>query len=304
MKKLSPFKLLLIAPSIIITSCGYGLKEVYNGVPYNSSNFFENYYEVWDNKINPYVTNNKITDKKDERELNESSDCVFTSLDDNNFDKNDLTSYNYAYGYDLQEPPEGMKAYGPTVKMSSLDDSFRYGVVSKLFDGQMFCNGYYANARVQVKSMNEGESNGFGVLFSKESDNPSYFMMNFKCSVVTQTSQNLPSGHSDLKLHIGLLYKNDTGYTYIPVTYVVEDVPTNSGDSFFSPDQRVNMYTCFGFGLGIENEEHKLNLPNSRLIGFTIQYEKIADTISEFVSDQTYHAMMLYEVSFPYTTWH
>ena len=54
MKKLSPFKLLLIAPSIIITSCGYGLKEVYDGVPYNSSNFFENYYENWDNKINPY----------------------------------------------------------------------------------------------------------------------------------------------------------------------------------------------------------------------------------------------------------
>ena len=295
MKKLSPFKLLLIAPSIIITSCGYGLKEVYDGVPYNSTNFFENYYENWDSKINPYSSNNKITEKYDERELG-ASDWVFTSLDDNNFDKNDLSSYKYAYGYDLQEPPEGMKAYGPTVKMASLDDSFRYGVVSKLFDGQMFCNGYYANARVQVRPMNEDESSGFGVLFSKESDNPTYFMMNFKCSVVTQTSQNLTSGTSDLKLHVGLLYKNNTGYTYRPVTYTVSGVPTNSGDSFFDPERRSTMYTCFGFSIP--------EAERSRLIGFTIQYEKITDTVTPTVSDQTYHAMMLYEVSFPYTTWH
>ena len=295
MKKLSPFKLLLIAPTIIITSCGYGLKEVYDGVPYNSTNFFENYYENWDSKINPYSSNNKITEKVEERELG-ASDWVFTSLDDNNFDKNDLSSYKYAYGYDLQEPPEGMKAYGPTVKMASLDDSFRYGVVSKLFDGQMFCNGYYANARVQVRPMNEDESSGFGVLFSKESDNPTYFMMNFKCSVVTQTSQNLTSGISDLKLHVGLLYKNNTGYTYRPVTYTVSGVPTNSGDSFFDPERRSTMYTCFGFSIP--------EAERSRLIGFTIQYEKITDTVTPTVSDQTYHAMMLYEVSFPYTTWH
>ncbi len=304
MKKLSPFKLLLIAPSIIITSCGYGLKEVYDGVPYNSSDFFANYYEVWDDKINPYSLKNKITEKYDEVELDASKDQVFTSLEDNNFDKNDMSSYKYAYGYDLQEPPEGMKSYGPAVKMASLDDSFRYGVVSKLFDGQMFCNGYYANARVQVRPTNEGENSGFGVLFAKESDNPSYFMMNFKCSLVTQTSQNLPHGTSNLKLRIGLLYKNDSGYTYLPVTYTVNNVPTNSGDSFFDPDHRSELYTCFGFGIGLEKEDPKLVIPNSRLIGFTVQYEKLSDSISGGISEQTYHAMMLYEVSFPYTTWH
>lgn len=296
MKKLSPFKLLLIAPSIIITSCGYGLKEVYDGVPYNSSDFFQNYYEVWDSKINPYSATNNITETSPERELDTKEDLVFTSLDDNNFDKNDVTSYKYAYGYDLQDPPEDMKAYGPTIKMSSLDDSFRYGVISKLFDGQMFCNGYYANARLQVRPTNEGDGSGFGVLFSKESDNATYMMLNFKCSLVTQNSQSLPSGKSNLKIRIGLLYKNNTGYTYKPVTYSLENVPTNSGDSIFSPEHRSELYTCFGFNLA--------NIGQSRLIGFTVQYEKISDTISSSIGEQSYHAMMLYEVSFPYTTWH
>ena len=51
MKKLSISKFLLIVPSLILTSCGYGLKEVYNGVPYNSSNFVDNYYRVWNKNI-------------------------------------------------------------------------------------------------------------------------------------------------------------------------------------------------------------------------------------------------------------
>ena len=42
MKKSFLFKLLIIAPALIVTSCGYGLKEVYSGIPYNSTNYFEN----------------------------------------------------------------------------------------------------------------------------------------------------------------------------------------------------------------------------------------------------------------------
>ena len=300
MKKLSPFKLLLIAPSIIITSCGYGLKEVYNGVPYNSSNFLENYYSVWDKKINPYLEGNKITKIETEHELDYSKDYVFTSMSDTNFDRNDPHSDEYAYGYDLDDPDDSkLKAYGPSVKMASYDDSFRYGVISKLFDGQMFCNGYYANARVQVKPTNENESNGFGVLFSKECDNASYMMLNFKCSVVSDVSQNLATGKSELKLKIGLIFKNNSGYTYQPFTYTVDNVPTNSGDS--RGEERSLRYTCFGFNL----LDPITGASPSRLVGFTFQYEKISDTVSPTVPDQTtYHAVMLYEVSFPYTTWH
>ena len=292
MKKF-PFKLLLIAPSIILTSCGYGLKEIYNGVPYTSSDFFKNYYSVWNDSINPYKENNKITYQEDERELT-NADSVFTSVNDATFDYNEPNADEYIYYYDISEPEGddvGKTPYGPAVKLSNYDDSFRYGVIGKLFDGQMFCNGYYANARVQVKP---GRGNGFGALFSKECDNASYMMLNFKCATVTETRQDLNRGESEIKLIISLIYKNETGYSYVPVTYTLAGVPTNSGDAF-NTSGRYSAYTCFGFGFD--------NLNTDRLIGFTFEYEKISDNIDGY-GEEKYHSVMLYEVSFPHTTWH
>ena len=289
----SPFKFLLIVPSLFVTACGYGLKEIYDGVPYTSGDFFKNYYSVWDNRINPYKDGNMITSKEDKIELG-SDNLVFTSVQETNFEFNEVDADKYVYYYDLSTPEgdvAGKAPYGPSVKLSNYDDSFRYGVIGKLFDGQMFCNGYYANARVQVKP---GRGNGFGTLFSKECDNASYMMMNFKCSSVTETRQDLTRGESTIKLIISLIYKNQTGYTYLPITYTVENVPTNSGDSFNSTG-RYSAYTCFGFSMK--------KLPTNRLIGFTFEYEKVSDNIDGH-GEETYHAVMLYEVSFPHTTWH
>ena len=290
----SPFKFLLIVPAIALTSCGYGLKEIYNGVPYVSSDFFQNYYSEWNDKINPYKTGkNKITKMVEEREL-DNSDSVFTSYNDATFSFNEPDADKYVYYYDKAEQvPESDERlpYGPSVKLSNYDDSFRYGVVSKLFDGQMFCNGEQAFSRVQVK---DGRGNGFGALFSKESDNAKYMMLNFKCSLVTKENQNLRSnGKSDVKLILSFIYKNETGYTYVPVTYTIHDAPTNSGET--TGQGREEKYVCFGFDMK--------NIGKDRLIGFTFEYEKLADDYSE-VTDEKYHAIMLYEVSFPHTTWH
>lgn len=299
--KLSQLKLLIIAPALVLTACGYGLKEVYSGVPYNSTVFTENYFNVWKDSINPNKEGNKITVKKDTYELDEEKDNVFTSLKDVSFKNCDDNFTSYAYTYDKDEPTDGTVAYGPAISMSKLDNSFNYGVSSKLFDGQMFCNGDYQNSRTQVEPTNQGSDKGFGLLFSKECNDASYFMMNFKCSLVGQDDQDLEIGmvYSDLTLHLGFYLRNDTGYTYVPLTYKVNDVPTNSGDDIFSEGHagRWKMYTCFGFKLD--------NIDTSRLIGFSLQYEKTGDTYSALHPDvKTYHAMMLYEVSFPHTTWH
>ncbi len=301
MKK-SIFKILLIAPALVVSSCGYGLKEVYSGIPYNTTDFFKNYYNVWNDNINPYKEGNKITVLKDTYELDEVKDKVFRRLSDANFKDVDDSWSTYAYTYDKVEPTDGTKAYGPAVKLSSYDSSFKYGVTSKMFDGQMFCNGDYANARTQVLPTNQDSENpngGFGVLFSKESNDASYFMMNFKCSVVLADNQNLTGARSTLNLKLGLFMRNETGYTYQPLTYTIYDVPTNSGDDHSAPpfSMRNEMYVCFGFSLE--------KFDTDRLVGFSVQYEKVSDTYSETNPDKTtYHAMMLYEVSFPKTTWH
>ena len=291
------FKLLLLAPALVLSACGYGLKEVYSGIPYASSDFFANYYNVWNKAINPYENDNKLTLVKDAHVLTES-DHVFKSIHDTSFKSLDPHWNEYSYTFDKEEPEDGTKAYGPTVALTNYDNSFKYGVTSKMFDGQMFCNGDYANARTQVESTNNGEDKGFGVLFSKESNDASYFMMNFKCSVILKDNQNLKSGYSNLKVTVSFICKNDTGYTYIPVVGEVNEVPTNSGDQHYMKpySEREHMYVCYGFDVS--------QLGLNRLIGFTIQYEKISDTVSPNYEEKSFHAMMLYEVSFPYTTWH
>ena len=300
MKKFSSFRLLIIAPSLLLSACGYGLKEVYKGVPYNSSNFRENYYNVWNASINPYADGHKIT-KTEETRVIDDSYKPFYSIDDANFRDIDTkwAVNNYVYTYDKVLPTDGTTAYGPAVKLSNYDDSFKYGLTSKMFDGQMFCNGDFANARTQIESMNEDGSKGFGVLFSKECNDATYLMMNFKCSVVTETNQNLPDGggKSNFELLVSFILKNDTGYTYVPTKSLLQNVPTNSGDDHTAPpfSGRIGAYTCFGFSL--------VGLNLNRLIGFTVQYKYLTDTISPNY-EKTYHAIMLYEVSFPYTTWH
>ncbi len=297
----SPFKFLLIVPSLFVTACGYGLKEIYNGIPYSSGDFFKNYYSVWDDRINPYNEGkNKITQVKEEYELT-NADSVFSSFNDAAFEMNETNADKYVYYYDLSAPEKtdtaayGKKPYGPAVKLSNYDDSFRYGVVGKLFDGQLFCNGYYAAARVQVKP---GRGNGFGALFSKECNNATYMMLNFKCALITENSQNLGHGTSDLKLIISLIFKENNGYIYQPVTYTLPGVPTNSGDAFNSTG-RYDAYRCFGFNMkGILDQ-----VDSDRLIGFSFEYEKLADSFDS-VTDEKYHAVMLYEVSFPHTSWH
>ena len=307
MKKLFHFKLLLIAPAILTTSCGYGLKEVYSGIPYNSTNYFENYYNVWDKKINPHEQGHEFSVIKEEHYLDDN-DKVFTSTKDANFKYCEPNWDQYAYTYDKTEPSDSnLKAYGPAVCMTKLDDSFKYGVVSKMFDGQMFCNGDFQMSRTQVEPINQGANKGFGVLFSKEGGNASYFMMNLKCSLVYRDNQNLSTYYSDLTIKLGIVLKNDTGYTYVPVKYDVPKVPTNSGDDHaIEPyNGRYSLYTCFGFSLE--------NIETDRLIGFTLQYQyndiftynsSTKQYYPATFTEDIYHSIMLYEVSFPRTTWH
>lgn len=324
-------KILFFVPMLVLTSCGYGLKEVYKGVPYASSDFEANYYDVWKNEINyKNISSSKITKSETERVLDVEKDKVFTKMTTSSqyakgeFDSNfqycepRCKSNNtlYAYTYDKSEPTKAMNingvdynqiAYGPAVKLSSVDKSFKYGVSSKLFDGQMFCNGDFQNSRTQVGPSNKGTHNGFGLTFEKECSYSEYFMCNFKCSVITDQSQNLGFQRTDLTLKLGFYLKNDTGYTYVPVSFRITNVPTNSGDDHFLEPYsgRFESYVCFGFKLfdGSPASEQCLNL--NRLAGFSFEYIHNGDSYSdEHAGENISHAVMLYEISLPHSTWH
>lgn len=297
--KLSRYKLLLLFPALVLSSCGYGLKQTYKGIPYASSVFAENYFNEWNKEINPFSDKNKIVSTSTEMVLGEE-DHTFSSFNSQQFRDCEANWNTYNYIIDLEDnrpANDNSILYGQDVKLSAIDDSFKYGVESKLFDGQLFCNGGFENSRVQVEPTNQGEQKGFGLLFKKECARASYFMMNFKACVTREDgSYNgvIKDGKSKIVLHINFYVKGESGYKCVPVSYTLDNVFTNMSEYH-------NNYTCFGFRLDRLFD----NLNSTRIAGLSVQYEKVSDTYSDAnPSEKTMHALWLYEISFPHSSWH
>ncbi|MBQ6920818.1 MAG: hypothetical protein IJQ72_02840 [Bacilli bacterium] len=301
-------KYLLILPLTAIVSCGYSTSYLVEGDKYVSANFKENYYKVW---------NDELTSAKKEAPINVSSESYiydygyygnvtlngFGSIDPNYFDKDPL-----------------LEEYGQEFKMVGVDDSFRYGYQSKLFDGQLVCgaqNGQdgqdgrpdyrYQKGRVQTAE------SGFSVRFSKESNELQYFALQFKASTDNTREYYTIGGNeydrqpddalyhdSSIELKITLFLKNNIeiiGYPFL-VDVDFDNNTTNVGTH----------YTFIAFDL---NKYKTDTFAFTRLVGVSIEYEVLSDALIDYnknekgVPDISYddYALFLYEMFFPYTSW-
>lgn len=286
-------KIILLFSLFSLTSCKQLLKEVYNGNYYNSPIFEENFFT---RKLSSLSQN---VDEVIPYSLDKTKDGVFTSFNDMSVDKDaklsihgenkdkplyyeeDYVSNDSFSLYDI--------GYGPTRKMSLIDDSFKYGYVSKLFDGQMFCNGRYQNARVQI------DESGFDHLFTKEINsydldgNKTYFALNFKAAVDYTTDVKVSSHLSKIDLHISFyMKKTNNHYKKVTTTYRLENIPTNPIESHSE-----NAYSFYGFefnGFDID-----------RLCGFSISYDLIEDQYVQ--NNNLKYSLLLYEMLIPFTYW-
>ena len=282
--------LVLLAPTMLLTACGYGLKEIYSGTVYKSVDYYENFYREWDKNINYHAKDSKVSNiEATTYELNEEKDHVFTKYSDNNFTYNEPTANQYSYSSDLRDTEE-LKSYGQTFALSKTEPSFKYGYVSKLFNGQMFCNMKYEIARVQI------DESGFGMEFAKEIDQYSYFAINFKSSLDYRRngeSTNLPSHRSKINFIVNFFCKNDDSkYTRIPVSYVIDNIETKSHEQFGGGN-----YVFFGFDL--------TNIKIDRCMGISIEYELLEDDYINLHPNEGWtHCLLLYELFLPHSTWH
>lgn len=286
--------LFFLLPSLALTSCRYGLKEIYNNQFFNSPIFEDNYYRMWDSNLS----------RIDNRQTYEitSNDRVFTTYQqfiDYNIDPSSISS-NLKYTEDMEYDGEGSLyniGYGPTKKMSRVDSSFKKGYVSKLFDGQMFCNGSYQLARVQI------DNTGFGKLFEKQLQSynlggESYFALNFKASCDYTRSEefgNITPHESSLDLTISFYLKNNkNNFDVIDTKYHLTGIPTNPSESHSNPtDSSLGTYIFYGF---------KFNFDISSLQGISITYDNLDDPFVNLHPDLDY-SLMLYEMMIPFTSW-
>ena len=287
-------KYFLLLPLVGVVSCGYSVNNLVPGNKYNSPIFQENYYRHWDNELK----NAKKEAVKDVSGISVTSYSELERIDPN---------------FALPGAPATDEEYGVQYKMSGIDDSFRYGYQSKLFDGQMVCGAQdghmeyaYQLGRVQI------DSNGFSVRFSKESSGLNYFAMQFKATTDNTkkcfkvNSEEYATSDTDLfhtsvvDLTITLYVKTNNGIVGHPyISSIMFNNTTNNGHS----------YKFYAFDLS----EEKL----TRLVGVSVQYTVNDDLINwNKYMDETHasepdyekvgnidYALFLYEMFFPYTSW-
>lgn len=299
---------LFLLPLVGITSCGYSTSYLVEGDRYTSAVFARNYYTHWDNELKSakQVAEIDITD--------------------------DAYIYQYIFGgsaklinFDSIDPnyvgnDPDIEEYGQEQKMIDVDDSFRYGYQSKLFDGQMICgaqsdstkypyayeNFAYQKGRVQVNR------HGFSARFSKESSGLRYFAMQFKASTdntidcftvngspwTPEMADSLLFHDSKLKLHLTLYTKTLKSIEAHPFVIDV-DLSGQAGGSYKTNNG--HYYTFIAFSL----EEYEL----SRLIGVSLSFDVVEDALIEYNQtksvdlDYDDYALFLYEMFFPYTSW-
>ena len=218
-------KLLILMTVPFLSSCGgFSLNYIVEGNKYISPIFKENYYEHWDNEL-------KAAEKVDPIDV--TDDIILSYSDIGKVDKNLL----------IDNPYNSLRDYASSYALMNSDSSFYYGVQSKLFDGEAYCDGYYQKHRVQ------SNSNGFSVRFQKESDELTYFAMQFKATTNNQidcypVGKNIPTYAKDVG-EDGDIYINAYSWRY----YVKADgewtVP-NSGNTMDLTPENANAVALYG----------------------------------------------------------
>lgn len=165
-------KKILLIPfvSIFLASCSK-TNLLYDENAYNSPIFDENYY----------------TNREDIDSLSLSNTTVLPVLWSS---EDGLSTINSA-GHNPENRPwltyddenHHQEEFGYHNNLSTIDESFSYGILSKLYDGRVRCEGYFQKSRVQLSDC------GYATYFPKSLQTAHYFA--FACRGATSLKEDL-----------------------------------------------------------------------------------------------------------------
>ena len=256
-KKLYIFLPLLL----VVTSCKNFERNFNDANKYNASNWKDNYYNVYDPEFSNAALRNTF---------NLSSCDIFTSFYDQKFKEIDPDGSKMNL---LSEDEE--LSYSMNRRLINYNSELKYGVISKLFDGKMFCNGRYEKVRTQINST------GFGFKTNKKIEKYDYFAMNFRCDLDFKSDGSVPESKSSFKLNISFLFDDKIDI----YSYDMTDVITN-GDH----------YIFYGFSLK--------NFDLKGCNGIGVSYSNFANTYNDSLEQKKDEALLIYEILLPNTTWY
>ncbi|MCH3909357.1 MAG: hypothetical protein LKF58_02135 [Bacilli bacterium] len=295
------YLLLLVLPLALLTSCSESSFVVAGR--YTSNEFKDNYYTIHE------FTDSDLTKEKKSADIYYPSFSEGIGGDDSSYggiDRKGAKSlfpsiFNYtdpttgesstletASIKDWTPANEGDdssfigKSFGRTKCLGRTDPAFKYGVTSKLYNGQMYCRGYHNAALFQVGS------DGFSTIFPKTLETGDYFLMSFRGGSTAGDGRN-----TYVDLNLRFIYEADGGYEYVSIkANDVHETTDVSGES--------DIFFAFSFSsIGIDPVGIK---------GFEMYFSGVYDpshdeSTTPTIEADNYFALMVYEVMFPDSTW-
>ena len=253
-----------------ITSCAVSKDNTYSKREYSSTVFKENYYRIKEDNIVNNINETRVY------ELNKSNDSVFETYEElkalgPSFDHKVA---NGEVSYDVKIHANVNTTYGTENCLGKKDDSFNHGMLSKLTDGLLFCDGVtYQGVRVQI------DQEGFIHEYDCKLSTADYFAMSFKAgSDFTSSLYEKSGANYQIKLNVKFYIEDNGKFIENICSYVMNSVIRDK-------------YYLFGFSLKNEIVQN--------LKGIGVSYDLIST--DEDVSLD--HCLYLYETLFVNSHW-
>lgn len=261
--------------------------ELYADYAYNSSNFMENYYLEHNGVDQLSVASNEEYTLQNTFGYNSSNSLKYVKAEDN--------PENYPWAESSENYPN---EFGRHNNLTSIDSSFAYGYLSKLYDGRVRCEGKYELSRVQL------DKGGYATFFPKKLENYRLFAFSLR-GATDFYKDNLPSpfgGKCKIDINIKF-YKhilNSEQYNVVTLKLVDVEIPVDAGGS-------TNLVTVYLAEDLPDGTRQLFYSPITETVAMSFDFT--LKTVKQGLSDDSkvesdhHFAVMLYEVMFPKSTW-
>lgn len=288
--------ILLFLPPLLI-GCSK-TKELYPGNAYDTGNFETNYY-LEHNNVDKLITSEPTNYEIGSEKYSISNPSYGKALDGLRFG-DQLNKEGELLEWNIDEPIEDNgKGYGPTKNLTTIDDKFAYGVLSRLYDGRVRCDGYYAKSRLQI------DKTGYSTFFPKEMIDAKYMAIALRGDV---NAEGFKNSLAAVNITVSL-YKHNTNSEVndkYNINFVNVPTPTNTGgitsllviyfDQIFGSE-----YKNFINGIVAMTVTFKMNLITPKDSDDFVKYGTPTDDKND--PSGPHFALMLYEVMFPDSIW-
>ena len=301
-------RLLLILPLLLLVSCA-DTDELYDGDAYATQNLLQNRYSRWDegliepeeSRVLPHAPNGFFYGSGDSSSpsrcygLAEGKAWHPDFFRENGKELFWTEQGDTAYGNDTAGGNVGQwvdnsslvgTVYGQTKKMSRYSKAFSSGYLSKLYNGQVKCDGWSSYSMVLL------DKEGYGTIFPSEMQDGSYFAFSARGASDTPDSGK------------GRVLSMDITITFYK--YAADGRALN-GTAFLLPDVHLQANFSSDYTSLVGFSFQDANYDPAGTVGMSMTYALKDDPLGasdDFSDGASYHVgLSLLEVFFPDSTW-